>query len=188
LPTLEDRLENFIRMSDCFGISSLVWRYDPIIITPNFTERYHYDAFERICGSLQSYTDTCIISFVHEYRKNRRALKTMQAIVQTDAQKLRIYNNLASISKKYGMQLQVCSDSISSKVNKYAEACISSLRLQNIGVQGVLLKDRNQRKNCQCISSIDIGSYYTCMHKCNYCYAGQRNKKKLHNYHQEMLD
>ena len=41
-----------------------------------------------------------------------------------------------------------------------------------IGMKISVDKDKNQRPECGCAESIDIGSYDTCPAGCLYCYAG----------------
>lgn len=45
-----------------------------------------------------------------------------------------------------------------------------------------LLKDPNQRKNCGCVISKDIGQYETCIHLCKYCYANKWDAKVRNRY------
>ncbi|MBL0721104.1 MAG: DUF1848 family protein, partial [Sulfurovum sp.] len=44
------------------------------------------------------------------------------------------------------------------------------------------LKDKGQREDCGCIMSKDIGSYNTCPHECNYCYANTSKEIARKNY------
>ena len=60
------------------------------------------------------------------------------------------------------MELQSCAED----VGLPHSCCVDGRRF---GV--VKPKDRNQRGLCQCVESIDIGTYSTCSHGCAYCYA-----------------
>ena len=48
-----------------------------------------------------------------------------------------------------------------------------------LGVKLVVSKDKNQRPECGCVQSIDVGEYNTCKHLCKYCYANF-NAHKVH--------
>ena len=53
-----------------------------------------------------------------------------------------------------------------------ASSCISKELIEKICDYEIDVKrDVNQRDECCCASSIDIGAYHSCLHDCFYCYA-----------------
>ena len=38
-------------------------------------------------------------------------------------------------------------------------------------------KDKNQREECGCFESVEVGTYNTCLNGCKYCYANFNNSK-----------
>ena len=84
-----------------------------------------------------------------------------------------IAQNFSRIAKQAGISLRTCAETIDLKeYNINHGCCIDSELITSItGWNLAAKKDPNQRQECGCIESIDIGQYNTCRHMCRYCYA-----------------
>ena len=87
------------------------------------------------------------------------------------------------IAKQYGITIQTCAEEIElESVGIKHGKCIDSALIEDLlGVKLIVSKDPNQRKECGCVQSIDIGEYNTCAHGCKYCYANFRESMVLRN-------
>lgn len=166
IPSIEDSIATFMLLSERLGKKRVDWRYDPIIIDSTFTLSYHKERFEMMCQWLHKYTTRCIISFVDSY-KDCNILESEQEEMEVAAKEL------AEIARKYNLALYTCSEKISLKQYGISQgACINKQKIEDIiGYRIETKKDVGQRKDCNCIQSIDIGMYDTCVNGCKYCYA-----------------
>ena len=92
---------------------------------------------------------------------------------------LRLAGLLAPIAKEYGLLLETCSEEIDLLTRfgiRHGKCIDPALISQFVGEDLVVGKDPNQRLECGCVSSIDIGAYNTCTHGCIYCYANFNQK------------
>jgi len=174
----EKLIQTFQRLSNMIGKQGVVWRYDPILLTSQITTAWHIEKFEVMCKRLSGYADTVVISFLDEYKKLDR--KKYRA---PDLQEmLSLGTAFAKTAKGYGLRIQTCAEEVSlAGIEK--GACIDKERIGKIcGYPISASKDKNQRNECLCAESVDIGEYDTCAHFCEYCYANNYAtviKKKL---------
>lgn len=77
LPSLEDRINTFIELSEKIGKEKVIWRFDPLIITNNINVDRLIDKIYLIGEKLINYTDKLVFSFVDisRYRKVRLNIK-----------------------------------------------------------------------------------------------------------------
>ena len=71
VPSVEERIETFKRLSDNIGKEKVIWRFDPLIITPTIGPRELLTRIWHIGNKLKGYTDKLVFSFVDvkAYRK-----------------------------------------------------------------------------------------------------------------------
>ena len=173
VPKKKEIIETFQRLSNSIGKNKVIWRYDPILLTDNINEDYHIKYFEYLAQKLSRYTDKCIISFVDFYKKCQRNLKSVNPLNIDSDIIISLSRSIKEIAKGYGLELQTCAEETELlEIGIPHGKCIDDVLISQIcGCEIVSEKDKSQRGECGCISSIDIGAYNTCKHSCLYCYA-----------------
>ena len=168
----------FLKLAEMIGPKRMIWRYDPIIITPRYNYDYHVRAFTKLRGLLAGSCEKCVISFAISYQSVAKNLAEIGHLELDIENKIRLAKALLLIAKEHGITL--C-------------ACCELPELYELGVQTVSCvdaslfcvntpRDKNQREGCNCAVSVDIGAYNSCMNGCRYCYANHSESKVRQNF------
>jgi DNA repair photolyase len=183
VPNKQFIIESFKNLSRKLGKERMIWRYDPILIGNEYTVDYHIRSFEQLLKSLVPYTEKCIISFIDFYTKSERNLRETSVRTLTESEIYTLVNQLQSIALANGLILETCAEEYDlSSFGIGHGKCIDDKLIERITKKQIVSrKDKNQRKACGCIESIDIGGYNTCQHNCLYCYANYSSEKVIEN-------
>jgi hypothetical protein len=165
--------ETFMRLSDKIGPEKVIWRYDPVLLNDTYTVSYHIDHFGETAEKLRGYTKRVVFSFIDFYKKIDRAVQKLGIKDAGSEAKNVMAAQFAAIARQNGLSIETCAEDID--LSKYGishgrcvdEALISAIR----GYSLTLGKDKNQRPQCGCSPSVDIGAYHSCQNGCVYCYA-----------------
>ncbi len=173
----------FQTLSDRIGREKVIWRYDPILFTDRYSPQYHIRAFEQIAKELHGYTSKCVLSFVDLYAKNKKSMEELRCFSLTEQDLTAFAAEIAQIAGRYGMRAASCAEAADwSSVGIEHSCCIDKELIEHIsGCKIRAGKDRNQRNECGCIESIDVGAYNTCRNGCRYCYANDSPERVLQN-------
>ena len=176
-------LPAFRELSQRIGPERVIWRYDPILLTTRYTTDYHIAFFSRLAQRLEGYTHKCVISFVDLYRNTKNNMKGLGFSPLTEQQIFMLAQQLVLIADRHHLVLETCAEQTDLTAFGISHGhCIDRSLLERLAGCGLLLgKDKNQRPECGCMASIDIGMYDTCRHGCKYCYATHSSKALVHN-------
>jgi len=184
-------VNTFMELSQLIGKERVLWRYDPIIFNDNLTINYHKEQFGLLCERLHDYTESVTISFVDGYKK----IKTDIVREITIEEMLELSSYIGKTAKNAGLAVRSCSERTALAIYGIERSsCIDKNVIEKICGYGLATKqDKNQREFCECIESIDIGTYNSCSNGCTYCYANKSENTaaanlKKHNIHADMLN
>ena len=179
----EKMLPIFQELSQRIGKQKVIWRYDPIIFTKTYTTEYHLKTFGQIAEALKGYTERCVISFVDMYAKNKKNMELLDSYEIDKSELLEFAKNISDIAERNGIKIGSCAESIDlDECGIEHNCCIDKALIEKIiGCRLKAGKDKNQRQECGCVESVDIGTYNTCKNGCKYCYANYSEESVARN-------
>ena len=179
VPQVDLVIDGFKHISTKRNPQSMVWRYDPIILTHNYTVDFHFESFYKMAKSLEGYTDTVVVSFLDIFEKVAQNFPEgyrLSLDIQT-----KIIKELVSIAHSYHMILKTCGEGdVFKELGVNTEGCLTLdcyERAWNVKLKAP--KRTPARPECNCYLHGDIGAYDTCSHFCRYCYANS-NQAAVH--------
>lgn len=174
----------FKKLSSVIGAHRVIWRYDPIFFTDVYNADYHIKYFELLAKQLCGYTDKCIISFIDDYRCTLHRMECLKWRHLSNEEIIYISQRFLEIAQKYNIRVESCSEKINlDEIGIPHGHCIDQALLESIGNFKLKIgKDKTQREECGCVTSVDIGMYDTCPNKCLYCYATRKPNMVAKNY------
>lgn len=188
-PGLPDKnkvlLPAFKELSEKIGKKRTIWRYDPILINNKYTKEYHYRAFGKIADELKDHTERVVISFVDLYAKTQRNTAGLNIESTGNDEMIEIAEKLANIAHEKGLRIESCAEAIDLESVGVAHGhCIDKQLIEElIGCPIKGSKDKNQRPECGCLESVEVGSYNTCKNGCRYCYANFNKERVISQSH-----
>lgn len=180
----EKMIPIFQSLSKKIGMQKVIWRYDPIMFTEKYTPEYHLKAFEQIATALNGYTQKCVISFVDIYAKNQKNMELLGIYELGEAALMEFAKRISAIARENGMTIGSCAEHIDlAECGIEHNCCIDKKLIESIiGCELKAGKDKNQRKECGCMESVEIGTYHTCKNGCKYCYANDSEERAIKNW------
>lgn len=166
-------IPTFKRLADLVGPDRVIWRYDPIMISKKYSIDYHINYFDKLARTLKDYTCKCTFSFIDLYQNTNKNVKSLDLLEFQSNDRIYIAQSFAKIAQSYNLNIDTCAEGIDLHQFGINHArCINDELLERLlGCHLCVDKDKNQRLECGCVSSIDIGMYNTCRNGCHYCYA-----------------
>ncbi len=175
VPAVEEAAVFFRDLAARIGRRRVVWRYDPVIFTPQTGPGFHEENFSRLAALLAPFTSRVIVSFFDPYaralRRLRKAGIDAEAAAGTPEQQAGLLERFAAVAAAEGLEIQSCAEPEVSRGVPPGKCVDEGMLNELFGLKLAYRKDPGQRTLCRCQQSVDIGSYGACGHSCLYCYA-----------------
>ena len=117
------------------------------------------------------------------YAKTQRNTKELGIRQMTNDEMISLAAQMVQIASKYNLVIESCAEQINlHNVGVQHGSCIDKKLIEKIlGCKLIGEKDKNQREECGCFESVEVGAYNTCLNGCKYCYANFNDEKVKEN-------
>ncbi len=169
-------IQAILELSKKLGKDHVAVRYDPIMISSQYTVAYHQMMFERMCTQLEGAVETIIISFLDLKKNTMMNQKRYQYHAPSEAEIHALCREFQISAKKHGMNIQTCAEKINLTAYGIENLPCFSEEMAYFLTGTLKQRKKGQRKECECIATVDLGAYNLCLHGCRYCYANYDEK------------
>ena len=179
VPSIEQSIYTFKELSERYGKNKVIWRYDPIFFTEEWTYNRHIQNFQYINKQLCRHAGRVVLNFVSLYEKVKRHMPDLKEVSYND--KANLIHDFVNISS---IPIQTCGNGLQFKDLEGVEVtgCLDEHALNLMGIYPKSPKGNAVPWGCLCYPNTCIGEYNTCLHKCKYCYASADFNKCDENY------
>lgn len=183
VPNKKELIEIIKKLSKIIGKENLVIRYDPVFFSKKYNLEYHKKMFERLCASLEGFTERILISFIDDYKNVRRNKSYLNIEDFTEKDYREIGTSFKKSAHTHKMIVHTCFEDKNLIEYGFDQGECISHELAYI-MTGKKYKNWTARKErkCNCVEMVDIGVYNSCKHFCKYCYANFEEKQVISNY------
>ena len=181
VPDTDTVIEAFRDLSKMVGKDRMSWRYDPVLVSPEYDIDFHIDSFEHIASKLSGYTDHCVFSFLDLYEKVMRNFP--EALPPSMDERRLLAKSFGENGKRHDIIVHSCCEGKDLDIYGIdTGGCITKEMLEHsLGRKLDIPKKKGPREACECVLGNDIGAYNTCGHLCRYCYANSDEQKVREN-------
>lgn len=119
VPSLVSRIDTFKQLVDQLGAGTVIWRFDPLILTANIDIEKLLMKIENIGDKLRGYTEKLVFSYadILSYRKVQNNLQKSNIPYRdwTEPQMIEFAEQLSALNQKWNYTLATCGEKIDLK-------------------------------------------------------------------------
>ena len=119
VPKLSDRIDTFKRLVDKLGVGSVIWRFDPLMLTDTIDIDTLLGKIDNIGNQLKGYTEKLVFSYadIAIYRKVKSNLEKngINSRDWTEDEMKKLANGLTNLNQSWGYTLATCGEKIDLK-------------------------------------------------------------------------
>ena len=184
-PGIRDKkeiVESFKRLSLIVGKERVVWRYDPVFLSPSFRLSSHKAWFSTLSSLLEGYTNKVVFSFLDVYSHIRDRIEELDIKIPLRKEEEELAEFFLKEGEGHGMKVSSCGegDWMNSIVVDTSGCFTQEVWEKCVGAKLNIPDKKRKRNECDCILGFDIGGYGKCGMNCVYCYGRNNDTRYKH--------